>query len=725
MYNFLRCRQPAALLAAAWLSLGIAPLLSAGTYTTPRGNRTDTLLNEGWRFAREEKTNGQEIAADDSAWTAVTLPHTWNALDGQDGGNDYHRGPGWYRRHFAVNAADAGRRVFLKFDGAFVVTDVWVNGRHAGRHEGGFAAFVFDVTDSVRPGPDNLLAVRVSNAPATNVPPLSADFTFFGGLYRDVHLLATDPVHISPLDYGSPGVYLQTLNVTSNSATLRITTVVSNATAEPRPVRLRAVVVDAASRVVATLTNLATLPAAASSNLVASTLVSRPHLWDGLRDPYLYRVSVELLDGGRVSDCVSQPLGFRSFHVDPQKGAFLNGRYVDLYGVSLHQDWPDKGWAIGHAERETNFALLKEIGATALRLSHYEHSEETYALADRAGLVVWSEVPVINRITESPAFYTNAAQQLRELIRQRYNHPAVVCWGIYNEITLKPGPNTAKLVAHLAKVAAAEDPTRPSTAAANAGDDEPSNWFSDIVAFNKYFGWYDRGMEDFGPWADKIHAARPARCIGIGEYGAGASAWQHSENPKKPNPDGHFHPEEYQNLLHESHWQQMKARPYLWCKFVWNLCEFASDGRNEGDTPGRNDKGIVTYDRALRKDTFYWYQANWTTNPMVYITGHTFTNRLTNAVTAKVYANCDEVELRVNGKPLGAVHSTNRIFTWPVKLRPGSNLVEALGTKGSARVGDFLVWNAPASAAPSQPANAAAGGPSAPPAPAAPDPGGN
>jgi beta-galactosidase len=427
--------------------------------------------------------------------------------------------------------------------------------------------------------------------------------------------------------------------------------------------------------------------------VVAGTVLAHPHLWDGLADPYLYRAFVEVWEGTKALDVVAQPLGFRWFSVDPNRGFFLNGHYLDLHGVSLHQDWPDRGWAIGERERLTNFALLKEIGATALRLSHYEHAERTYDLADQSGLVVWSEVPVINNITESPAFYTNSLRQLRELIRQRYNHPAVVCWGLFNEITLKHGPVTTNLVSQLARLEAEEDPTRPSTAAINAPDNEPSNWYSEVMAFNKYFGWYDRSITDFGAWADRVHAEYPTRCIGISEYGAGANILQHAEDPvARPAPGGKFHPEEYQNLYHESHWLEMKDRPFLWCKFVWNLCDFASDARTEGRTPGRNDKGLVTYDRRVRKDAFYWYKANWTTNPMVYITGHTFTNRLTNAVTAKVYANCDSVELFLNGVSQGSRAGANHIFTWPVTLRSGTNEVRAVGTAGRACVTDSLIW---------------------------------
>jgi beta-galactosidase len=669
---------------------------AAELYNPPTNQRTDILLNAGWQFVRQDVPDAPNAGFNDSTWTTLNLPHTWNNLDGQNGLKDYYRGIGWYRRHYPVDKNLKGRHFFLKFDGASSVADVYVNGNHLGEHQGGFSAFAFDVTPFLKVGADNVIAVKVSNEANTNLPPLSADFTFSGGIYRDVHLLVTDPVQISPLDYGSPGIYLGTTDVNSNAAKLQVTAVLSNSTAKAQKVTVRSVITDAATNIVAILTNVVTLPPATVSNVVATTTITSPHLWNGLSDPYLYQAFTEVWKDSKVVDLVAQPLGFRHFSVDVDKGFFLNGRHYDLHGVNMHQDWLDRGWAITDAQRDTNFVLLKEIGATALRLSHYEHDDYTYQLADKNGIVLWTEIPLVNRITESPAFYASAKQQLIELIRQRYNHPSVACWGIFNEITLKPGPKPVNLARQLAQLAAQEDTTRPSTSAVNASDDEPSNWCSEWNSFNKYFGWYNGKLGDFGPWADEIHAKYPGRPIGISEYGAGASIYQHSEDPvREPAQASHYHPEEYQNLYHETYWQEMQARPFLWCKLVWNMFDFAVAGRNEGDTPGRNDKGLVTYDRQVRKDAFYYYKANWATSPMVYITGHTFTNRLTNNITAKVYANCDSVELILNGASQGVTTSTNCIFTWPLKLRVGTNDVQAIGTKGSVKVDDSLVWTAP------------------------------
>ena len=677
---------------------GLAGTLSAQPYVPPASHRVDAIIDSNWRFIRQDVSGAQAVDFDDSSWANVNLPHTWNNLDGQDGGNNYYRGIGWYRGHYAVDGSYTNRQFFLKFDGAFSIADVYVNGSFIGEHQGGFAAFTYDVTPYLNVGADNIFAVKVNNAFNTNLPPLNADFTFFGGLYRDVHLLMTDQLQISPLDYGSPGIYLTTLNVSSTSANLQVTVVVSNATATAQPVMIRTVVTDAATNIVTTLTNMVILPPTSFSNVVESAVIVSPHLWDGLNDPYLYQTFTEIWSDTNVVDVVAQPLGFRSFYVDPTNGFFLNGRHYDLHGVNMHQDWLNCGWALTNAQRDTNFIFLREIGATFLRLSHYEHNDYTYQLADQNGICVWSEVPIIDYITESPAFYTNSLQQLREMIRQRYNHPSVVCWSVYNEITLQAGPVTTNLINQEVQLVGQEDTTRPSTAAANTSDNDPSTLYTQLIAFNKYFGWYSSPLNGIAEWADNIHANYPNRCVGVSEYGAGASIYQHSENPVFPaNTATAFHPEEWQNIVLESNWQLMAARPFIWCKLVWTSFDFASDGRNEGDTPGRNDKGLVTYDRQSRKDAFYYFKANWTTNPMVYITGHTFTNRLTNMITAKVYANCDSVELFLNGSSQGGVTSSNCIFAWPVTLVGGTNFVQAIGVKGGIDVTDSLIWIAPTS----------------------------
>jgi len=685
--------------------LGLMMTLAIPVFGSPAGPRMEVNLDANWRFILSNPSNAQATNFNDSAWTLLNLPHDWNNLDGQDGGNNYYRGIGWYRTHYLVDGSLTNKQFFLKFDGASLVADVYVNGNLLGEHQGAFAAFVFDMTPYLNVGGDNVIAVEVNNSYNASVPPLGGDFNVDGGIYRDVHLLVTDPVQISPLDYGSPGVYLMPTNVSASSANLQITTLVSNANPSAVALNVISVIADAASNIVMTITNPVAIPGATLSNIVATTVISNPHLWNGIFDPYLYSATVQIWNDTNLLDAVTQPLGFRSFSLDPNLGFFLNGQSYSLHGVSMHEDWLNCGWALTNAQRETNFMLIKEIGATSLRMAHWQHNAETYQLADQNGVAIETEVPLVNAITASTAFSNNAVQQMRELIRQNYNHPSIFFWGIFNEITHQAGPITTNLDSAMAQLVAQEDPTRVSSAASstpesnggnNFPDSDPSNWYSYVIGFNKYFGWYTGVSSDFAAWADTMHANYPTRFIGVTEYGAGASIYQHSEDPVPAPPAfGSPHPEEWQNLVHESHWQQMKTRPFIWGTYVWNMFDFAVDYRNEGDHAGRNDKGLVTYDRRVRKDAFYFYKANWTTNPMVYITGHTFTNRLTNNLTAKVYANCDSVELILNGVSQGNRTSTNSIFLWPVTLTPGSNVVQAIGTKGGSNVTDSLLWIAP------------------------------
>ncbi|MGD1085246.1 MAG: Ig-like domain repeat protein, partial [Verrucomicrobiota bacterium] len=670
----------------------LAGPLRAQNYSPPANSRQDIILDTNWLFIQTNLANAQEVNFDDSSWTNINLPHTWDIPDGQSyPSSAYYTGIAWYRTRFTV-ANTNGLHFFLKFDGAYLVADVYVNGIFMGEHDGGFAAFVFDVTPYVGVGATNLIAIEVNNSVNDAIPPLDGDFTKWGGIYRDVHLLVTDPVQVSPLDYGSPGVYLMPTSVSASSANLQVTTVLSNASPAATNVMLRTVITDAATNIVTTLTNLVTLQAGSGSNVVAGTTIANPHLWNGLSDPYLYQAFVEVWKGGNVVDLVAQPLGFRYFNMDPTNGFFLNGAHYDLHGVSMHQDWLNCGWALTNAQVDTNFMFIKEVGATAVRLPHYQHSDYTYTLGDSNGVILWSEVPNIEGV---PATYTNLLRQLHEMILQVFNHPSVVCWGMYNEILA--GTGSTNIIAQEVQLAHALDPTRPTTAASNVGVSDVTTLWTDVIAFNEYYGWYDTPIDGLAAFMDGAHASYPNRPTGLSEYGAGGSIIQHSENPVAwpTTDDGPFHPEEWQNLVHETNWPIIQARPYLWTKFVWNLFDFASDARDEGDIPGRNDKGLVTYDRQTRKDVFYYYKANWTTNPTVYITGHTFTNRLTNFVTAKVYANCDTVQLYLNGISQGAVASTNCVFTWPATLISGSNYVLAVGSKSRIQVTDSLSWIAP------------------------------
>ena len=663
------------------------------------GVRQEIGLVAGWKFHRGTEAQAFEAAFDDAAWDVIALPHTWNAHDGQDGGGDYYRGDGWYRRHFHIDRSWTGAQVFLQFDGANRTAEVFLNGRLIGSHRGGFARFRFDVTAALDFAGDNVLAVRVSNRAGDNMIPVSADYTFFGGLYRGVSLIATAPVHVDLLDYASPGVFVRQSEVSASAAKLDVKVKLANDKSTSVSVRVRVTVADAAGQTVTEGETTATLDPLARATGQVRLIVRQPHLWNGQADPYLYQVRTEVIEAsGNVSDVVALPLGLRYFSVDSTKGFSLNGHYLDLHGVNRHQQRPDKGWAISEADEREDFALIEEIGATFLRQSHYQQSQLWNDLGDQRGMVIWAELAYVNEVRDNPEFFENAKEQLRELIRQNYHHAAICFWSIGNETFVRdskviPADANDRLLRELAAVVREEDSTRLSTYASNGGVTEPRAGVTDVVGFNHYFGWYRGALEEFATWADEQHAARPDLRMGMSEYGAGANSAQHEEPVRKPEPTGQWHPEEWQARYHEVYWQALAARPWMWGKLVWCMFDFASDGRNEGATPGVNDKGLVTADRKTRKDAFYFYQANWSAQPMLQLASKRFTMRTLPTTNVKVYSNAESVELIVNGESKGSRPGTQGIFIWPeVALKIGENRIAARATRAGHELKDECIW---------------------------------
>ena len=654
-------------------------------------NRVDTVINSAWKFNRADVTGAHLPSFNDTSWSTIDLPHTWNASDGEDGGNDYYRGIGWYRKHYIIGSEFSSKRIYLFFESVGISADVYCNGTLIGSHLGAYAAFCFDITSAVSFGADNLIAVKANNSGSLNIAPLSGDFTQWGGICRSVHLLITNPVHITPLDYASPGVYLTTTSVSSTSADLSVKTLIRNAGATAKDVTVRATIKDACNVTVGTpLTLTQSVTAGATTNFVQDTTVSYPHLWDGLADPYLYKVLVEVETDSAVVDQIEQPLGFRYYSVDSNLGFFLNGHYLDLHGAAIHEDRDHRGRAISDANREQDIALMLEMGCTWLRLAHYQHAEKMYDLADETGMILSTEIPLVNSILSTTAFSDNCKSQLTELIRQNYNHPSVLFWGLFNEL----GGSPETLLNQLNDLAHAEAPTRLTTAAANTSNTAPMTYISDVIGYNKYYGWYNGAATDFAGWADGIHATRGSDEIGVTEYGAGASINHHEENAPEPPNAGHWHPEEYQSYYHEVHWKAMKTRPYLWCKALWNGFDFGVDSRSEGDRDGINDKGMVLRDRTVKKDAFYWYKANWSSTPMVYITSRRFTPRVANPTYVKVYSNCDDVELFINDVSKGVLTSTDHIYQWTsaLTLTEGANEIRAVGRIGADEYIDICNW---------------------------------
>jgi beta-galactosidase len=634
--------------------------------------RRSIALDHGWLFHKPG----------DHGWHAVALPHSFEG----------YRGPAWYRRTLRLSQKDHAERQFLEFDGAMLVTEAWVNGRQAGRHAGGFARFRFDIT-ALLDAVDNDLVVRVDNAPDSSVAPLAGDYTMSGGLYRKVRLVTTNDVHFDMGDYGGPGVYFRAGSVSRERASLAWQVRLRNDRGHPVRAHVTVRLRDAGQRIVATARKALTL---APHNVAETTLEAAlplPRLWHGVHDPYLYTSEAELsVDGDAAGrhDALSFQTGIRDIRLDPQRGLLLNGAGYRVHGVNVHQTWlPGKGIAVTDADIDADYRILGELGVTGLRYAHYQHPPRAYELAARAGWLLWTEVPLTAAVDSSAAFLANSAQQLRELVRQNSNNPAVLLWGLGNEI-YRSDAASARVLSSLQRLAQDEDPGRPTAYANCCGPiDGPQASHTDALGSNVYFGWYEGDFSDLGPFLDDNRARRPATPLSVSEYGAGASPSQQEDPPRRPQPGARWHPEQYQALYHEAAWRQLAARPWLWASFVWVGFDFPSAGRNEGATPGFNDKGLVSFDRTLKKDAFYWYQANWTTRPMVYITARRHTQRTMAGTQVKVYSNQSSASLRLNGADLGEQPVLGHIAVWQVRLDQGANRVEV--SSGAAR--DAAEWH--------------------------------
>ena len=675
------------------LLLGLCGFLIL-TVAEPVAARQDALLTDGWRFTQQDAPHAEKPGLDDYDWQAVSLPHNWGWEDAQLGKN-YYRGPGWYRRALDIGKPETGKRYYLRFEAASQVADVYLNGQFLGQHRGGFGAFCYEITKALSPSGKNLLAVRVNNASEPDLAPLSGDFSVYGGLYRPVHLIVTGTDNFSLTDHAAPGVaWLQT-RVSEAEAALDLTAQLSNGTTNKLARTLVACVYDAAGQLVVSNAQAVTLAAGCDAPCFLRLTMPQPHLWNGRKDPYLYRAVVELRSPEGVVDAVEQPLGLRFYSIDPEKGFFLNGRPYPLHGVNRHQETAGKGWAISEADMERDVALLKELGATVVRCAHYQHSDYFYSLCDRAGILVWAELPQVNNVHDTPEFENTSRNQLLDLIRQNINHPAIFVWSLFNEMGNGKTDDPHRVLQNLNNLAHGEDPTRPTIAATCVEKFPQMNQIPDWLGWNIYPGWYLGKKEDYGRQLDHLKNTSRHGGFCVSEYGAGANVAQHEQNPRQPKADGQWHPEEWQAELHETAWAAIKSRPFVWGSFAWCMFDFAVSTRHEGGTPGLNDKGLVTRDRQTKKDAFYFYKANWSDEPVLYITDRRFVER-TNAVTdVKVYSNAREVELFLNGTSRGLqTNEGNAVFIWKqVGLQPGENKVESRAQFADTNLTDRCVWH--------------------------------
>ena len=649
--------------------------------------RQDILLNNDWNFRFSHQVQkGTEVRVD--------LPHTWNAQDALSGKIDYKRGIGNYEKNLFIRPEWKGKRLFIRFEGVNNIADVFINRRHIGEHRGGYGAFIFEITGKVEYGKENSILVRVNNGEQLDIMPLVGDFNFYGGIYRDVHLLITDETCISPLDYASPGVRLIQDSVSHRYAKVRAIVDLSNGSSGNQEVELNVRLLDG-QRVVKEGTKNVNLSGNEVMQQELTFEIDQPHLWNGRQDPFLYQAEVTLFRNGQMVDRVTQPLGLRFFRIDPDKGFFLNGKHLPLQGVCRHQDRSEVGNALRPQHHEEDVALMLEMGVNAVRLAHYPQATYFYDLMDKNGIIVWADIPFVGPggyndkgFVDLPAFRANGKEQLKELIRQHYNHLSICVWGLFNELT-ELGDNPVEYIKELNVLAHQEDTTRPTTSASNQMGD--LNFITDAIAWNRYDGWYGGTPADLGKWLDRMHKDHPEICIAISEYGAGASIYHQQDSLVKTVPTSWWHPENWQTYYHIENWKTISSRPYVWGSFVWNMFDFGAAHRTEGDRPGINDKGLVTFDRKVRKDAFYFYKANWNREePMLYLTGKRNTVRTQRLQTITAFTNLSGAELFVNGKSYGkAIPDSYAILEWKnVELEPGENEIKVVSTNKKLPLSD-------------------------------------
>lgn len=647
-------------------------------------------LNDAWHF-----TPGYEVRKGIS--DIISLPHTWNTIDALGGNSDYYRGLGSYKKEIEVPAEWKNKRLFLKFYGVNTVANVFINGQHIGEHRGGYTAFTFEITKQLKFGKKNTIWVRVNNAPQLDIMPLVGDFTMYGGIYRDVELLVENQNCISPVHFGSNGIYLKQKIVTDENAEVIADIKLLGLPGQNLVAEIE--ISEDKKSIIKTSVNTV-IDKKGEGNVNIPFSIKNPRLWNGVKDPFSYSVKVKVFRNGELQDVGETILGLRYFSVDPDKGFFLNGHRLQLKGVSRHQDRPEVGSAIYPKHHEEDVAIIQNMGANAVRLSHYPQDPYMYELLDTAGLVVWSEIPFVGPggyldkgFIDQESFKQNGRLQLKEMIYQQYNHPSICFWGIFNELK-EEGDNPNTYIKELDKLAKELDETRITTAASNQIGD--INRITDIISWNLYFGWYGGTPAAIGEWADATHKKFPKTPIGISEYGAGASIYHQQEELEKPEANSYWHPENWQTYFHEEHWMAIDQRPFLWGSFIWNLFDFGAAHRTEGKIPGKNDKGLVTFDRAVKKDAYYFYKANWNQDDdMVYIAEKRLKKRTNKVQTIKVYSNQEKVELIVNGRSIGIRNGNYGRFIWEeVELNLGSNTIIAKSTSAVDEI-SIMVANLP------------------------------
>lgn len=656
-------------------------------------------------------------------WREVNIPHTWNANDMQLHQNAFYQGDAYYRKTFVPDASWKDKRVFIRFEGVGSVADIYINQKPAkyekkgnnynfspdqakgdysfvGSHKGGYSAFTLELTKVLKFGVENEILVKVNNEPRTDVIPINHIlFGVYGGIYRPVELIVTEQVNIAVTDYASSGVYISQENVTSKSADVNVKVKIENKNHDPQSVNIVNTIYTMEGKQMMTESIPYTILPQGRQFIEQKFNIKKPRLWQGLEDPYLYKVVSQIVQNGIIIDEVVQPLGLRHIEIKAGDGLYLNGKKTPMYGVCRHQDWLGKGSALTNKEHDTDLDIIKEIGATTIRLAHYQQSDYMYSRCDSIGFLVWAEIPFVNRVSGQEA--DNAKQQLTELIRQSYNHPSIYVWGLHNEV-YSPQAYTVELTTTLNDLAKSEDPYR-YTVSVNGTNrpDQGVNHNADMLGINHYFGWYNGTINDFEPWLKQTSEKFKNYNILFSEYGAEINIDQQKEvvtdvGNAWGGMKADFN-ETFATKFHEVHWSAIERNPFLIASYIWNTFDFATPMTSQGGVEARNMKGLVTFDRKIKKDPFYWYKANWSKEPVLYITQRRVVNRENEYTPVAVYSNIGTPQLFVNGVEIkdfskGAT-DVHYIFN-NVQLKEGENIVEVKATIADGKTyEDKIAWN--------------------------------
>lgn len=652
--------------------------------TAIASGREVTDFTDGWTFkkgpfANNIKPDNPQLS---DGWEQVEIPHTWNADDMQLNKNDFYTGNAYYKKTYTPDATLENKRIYLRFEGVASVADVYINNEFAGNHKGAYSAFAIEITKLLKYGKENTIIVKADNSARPDVIPVNHKlFGVYGGMYRPVQLIVTDKLNITVLDYASPGVYLRQQNVTPEFADVSVKVKLENRYDESKKIRLINTIHEADGTTIKAKqeSDIVVLPQGRQT-FEQVFKIEKPHLWQGMADPYIYTVVTRIVDeNGIVIDTQTQPLGLRKFELKAADGMYLNGKKVPMFGVCRHQEWLGLGSALKNEHHDTDLAIMKEIGATTIRFAHYQQSEYLYSQCDKIGFIIWAEIPFVNRVTTEER--SNARQQMVELIRQNYNHPAIYVWGLHNEV-YKPHNYTTDLTMELHDIAKTEDPDRYTVAVNGYGEmKHPVNLNADIQGMNRYYGWYQGEIPQLANWIEELEKNYPNHMAMLAEYGTEANIDQQEEIVGNVgNFFSQFYPEQFASKFHEIQWGIISKHKYLLASYLWNTFDFATPETTQGGVNSRNMKGLVTFDRKIKKDDFYWYKANWSKEPVVYLTQRRLIERFHQNTTVTVYSNVGKPQITVNGEAITDCKqgTTNVHYIFEnVALREGDNTIKA------------------------------------------------